>query len=304
MSSRPSRSSSIPIPRSTSASSARDIESLISIPFATSGGHQPTSPSTSRPLREPRRISVTDGSRATVSNTHGVSTSPIRSTARTTSIVSSIPGRGPSRTRFEPRVVRQSTSDAPSADAELPPHPSTSPSHIRRASMTSLRSSGPQKPVIPQHVVSRTTSTPFPRPGYLDHSSLRHLLHTEIPVQPIPSRRADPSASSRNQSYANAMSTSSDDDDSGTASPGPTNGVSQERSFKLPTRWSDQDRHPNLSVIQEGRDLTYQGKLFPITFEFIMLTETRTISQWRKGGCLSANVVSNTSGLWDLLLRD
>lgn len=29
--------------------------------------------------------------------------------------------------------------------------------------------------------------------------------------------------------------------------------------FRLPTRWSEQDRHTYLSVSNDGRDLTYDG---------------------------------------------
>jgi hypothetical protein len=250
MNTRPTRSSSIPIPRSSSASSARNIESLIAISFVPPGRNQPISPS-SRPIPGPRRVSTQDG-RAGVNPTHGTSTS--------TSTVSSVPGRSSSRTRFEPRVVRNSTTDA--ADAECPPSPSTSPSHTRRTSHANLRTTASLRPIIPQHIVSRTAPVSFPRPPYLDNSSLRHLLHTEIPIHPIPSRRADPTSSSRNQAYANALSTTSDHDDDSSTAPSPLSLELIETSFKLPTRWSDQDRLPSLSLSPEGRELTLNGWCF------------------------------------------
>ncbi len=250
MNTRPTRSSSIPIPRSSSTSSARNIESLIPISFVPPGRNQPVSPS-SRPIPGPRRVSTQDG-RAGVNSTHGSSTSP-----RSTSIVSSVPGRSTSRTRFEPRVVRSPTTDA--ADAECPPSPSTSPSHTRRTSHANLRTIASLRPIIPQHIVSRTAPVSFPRPLYLDSSSLRHLLHTEIPIHSIPSRRADPTSSSRNQVYANALSTTAVHGDDSSTAPSSLTLESIETSFKLPTRWSDQDRHPSLSLSPEGRELTLHG---------------------------------------------
>jgi hypothetical protein len=35
--------------------------------------------------------------------------------------------------------------------------------------------------------------------------------------------------------------------------------VSSSPVFRLPTRWSEQDRHTFLSVSSDGRELTYQG---------------------------------------------
>lgn len=246
MNTRPTRSSSIPIPRSSSASSARNIESLISISLALPGRVQH--------VRPPRRVSTQDGSAAAVSTSHGSSTS-----SRSASMVSSVPGRSTSRTRFEPRVVRNYTTDT--GDAECPPPSPTSTSHTR-TSRVNLRSTASLRPIIPQHIVSRTAPISFPRPPYLDNSSLRHLLHTEMPIQPIPSRRADPSLGSRNQAYANALSASSDHDSDNSVSPRPSTLVSHENPFKLPTRWSDQDKHPSLSLSLEGRELILHGWYF------------------------------------------
>ncbi|CAA7260010.1 unnamed protein product [Cyclocybe aegerita] len=127
--------------------------------------------------------------------------------------------------------------------------------------MASVR--GPPKPIVPQHVV-RTTPAAFPRPAYLDHSALRHLLQVEGPEPPIPSRRADASASTtsaRNQAYANALSVSSDNDDtrSASSSPVPTPLPRVDQPLKLPTRWSEQDRHTGLSVSSDGRELIFNG---------------------------------------------
>jgi len=270
MNSRPSRSSSIPIPRSPSSSTSRNIESLISIPFSSPTRHlHPTSQSPStRPVTEPRRVGVVDGSRPGVSS--NVSVSPIRPTARSVSLVSTLPVRPPSRTPFEPRVVRGSGIEvASAADPDCVAQPATI--HPRRTSISHTRISGTQRPIVPLHVVARTTPVAFPRPAYLDHSSLRHLLQTEPPSLPIPSRMVEvtPGTTTRHQNFPSTMSPSSDNDDDGLATPPPqarptprATLVSMDQPLKLPTRWSEQDRHQNLSVSPDGRDLTYHGWIF------------------------------------------
>lgn len=276
MNSRPSRSSSIPIPRSPSSStSSRNIESLISIPFSSPVRQQhPTSPSPStRAATEPRRVGVVDAARPTTTGTsNNVSASPIHPTARSVSLVSILPVRPPSRTPFEPRVVRGPGSElASAADPDCVAQPATSATHPRRTNIAHTRISGTQRPIVPLHVVARTTPVAFPRPTYLDYSSLRHLLQTEPPSLPIPSRvvEATASTSTRHQNIASTMSPPSDNDDDGLATPPPqprptpmTTFVSIDQPLKLPTRWSEQDRHQNLSVSPDGRDLTYHGWIF------------------------------------------
>lgn len=272
MNPRPSRSSSIPIPRSASASnSARSIEALIPIPFVPPPTRhiQAGSSYSARTSTEPRRVGSSEGVRGSSSFYGRISTSPTRSySVQSASLASSIPGRrSSSRSTYEPRVVRGTSSERVSAsDLNYGPQPSTSPSQARRSS---LRTSGSQKPIVPLHVVSRTTPVAFPRPTYLDHSSLRHLLQTEAPIFPIPTRKVEvPSNSSgRPHSYIN----SDDDDDSVVSSSPPaqnstvarsTGFIPQDKILKLPTRWSDQDRNTHLSVSPDGRDLSYQG-VFP-----------------------------------------
>lgn len=41
--------------------------------------------------------------------------------------------------------------------------------------------------------------------------------------------------------------------------------------LKLPTRWSEQDRHQNLSVSPDGRDLTYHGWIFSFSCNTLRL---------------------------------
>jgi hypothetical protein len=271
MNTRPSRSSSIPIPRSTSSSGAnRNIESLISIPHHGSP---------SRPQRHiaERLVHPSHAFRST-SGTNP-SASPTRN-PRSASI--SVPGRNSTQTFFEPRIIRGSGSDSqPSPDPECPilsqPQLSTSHPQTRRASVTNLRTSNKS---ITTQLIARPTSVTFSRPSYLEYSSLRHLLQAEVPVSPLSSRRTDPSVSARSQPYSAAMSPPSDIDDDGIATPPPHDirplSVSlplatQDTPFSLPTRWGD--HNPNLSLSLDGRELTCEGSyyiFFGINFGLIL----------------------------------
>lgn len=60
--------------------------------------------------------------------------------------------------------------------------------------------------------------------------------------------------------HPSALPASSDSDDDSTATPPRDTGLPpKEYSFKLPTCWSDQDRHNLLNVSLNGRELSYQG---------------------------------------------
>ena len=253
MNTRPSRSSSIPIPRSSSSSGAnRNIESLISIPHHGSP---------SRPQRHnAERLHPSHAFRSN-SGTNP-SASPTRN-PRSASI--SVPGRNSTQTFFEPRIIRGSGSDSQPSECPIPSQPQLSTSHpqTRRASVTNLRTSNKS---LTTPLIARPTSVTFSRPAYLEYSSLRHLLQAEVPISPLSSRRADPSVSARSQPYSAAMSPSSDIDDDGSASPPPHDLrplsaslplATQDTPFRLPTRWGD--HHPNLSLSSDGRELTYEG---------------------------------------------
>lgn len=259
MNSRPSRSSSIPIPRSASAS-ARDIESLISIPFV-SPGRQQTSPiSSTRQFPEPRRVTNPDGSRISTTSPN-VSVSPIRQAPRSVSLVSSVPGRASS---FEPRVVRGPGSENPQTDVECQPQLATSPSSSRRISSSNIRGMASQQPIVPQHI-PRTSPVTFPRPAYLEYSSFRHLLQTDSPpAAAMRKTEAHPSQSARVQNFMSSVSLHSDDEESVGTPPPQSRPASaplppQDQIFRLPTRWSEQDRHQSLSVSSDGRELSYHG---------------------------------------------
>ncbi|KAF9056421.1 hypothetical protein BJ165DRAFT_513128 [Panaeolus papilionaceus] len=253
MSSRPSRSSSIPIPRNAStSSSSRNIESVISIPFIPSSRHQPpTSPTniTGRSVPDVRRV-ASHATRSVSTTSNQLSTSPSTSTLRSTSRVST----------FEPRVVRGSPHDHPH-DAETSTT-SISPSQARRSSLTT-RSSGPPRPVVPQHIFAKTPVS-FARPSYLEFCAMRQLLQTDPLPGPIPSRKASSISNTRPQIYAPSYSPSDEDDGVQTppliprsvpaATPAPPR-----QKILLPSRWSELDRHPNLTLGHDGREVSYTG---------------------------------------------
>ncbi|RDB28553.1 Ran-binding protein 9 [Hypsizygus marmoreus] len=264
MTTRPSRSASIPIPRSTSSlSPSRNIESVISIPFAAPGRPRLSSaqafPHRSNAADDHRGLGVSYGTRGSTNT--AAAYSPTRPTARSMTLAAG-PGRGSVRapSTFEPRVVRASGEASRSTDTAC--LPSTSPSRTRRQSISGVRGTSAQRPIS-------TYNTPppppvsFARPAYLEHSAFRHMLQTESPPALPPSRKNEPTY--EHHGYPAAMSPPTDSDDESNVSPprelpsAPPSIVSHDQILKLPTRWSDQYRHALLSVSGDGRDLTYHG---------------------------------------------
>lgn len=148
---------------------------------------------------------------------------------------------------FEPRIVR--------ASPEGPCPPSTSVPAVR----TRRPSLGPPRPAVPP--------PSFPRPSYLDHSTLRHMLQTELPPALPSPRSADPQF----PHFSGPMSPSADSDDDSTASPPrdpapapPPSVPAPDHVLRLPTRWSDQMKHSSLSVSLDGRDLTFNGQFLSL----------------------------------------
>ena len=131
--------------------------------------------------------------------------------------------------------------------------------------------------------------TAFPRPAYLNHSALRDLLYTDAPsAQPgsshlehVVAGGPGPAASSRMSTpvpipypYLRRDTTPlgpDDDDDSvSSATPPPVRttpappapgALLSNPALRLPTRWSEQDRHNLLTVSGDGRELTFYGAL-------------------------------------------
>jgi len=186
---------------------------------------------------------------------------------------------------FEPRVIRPpGVSRGSCIDVTLSP----SATRTRRASTSTISTTVPPSqragsltfPQLSSHQsVSPLPSVPFQRPAYLEHSSLKHLLQTEFPPLLPPGRYGhdvgvlddDQNSQSVTHPYSRRRRTpliESDDEDPFTpprelpplvfAHPPTTNTLSP--ILRLPTRWSDQDRHLSLSVSADGRELTFVGK--------------------------------------------
>lgn len=198
---------------------------------------------------------------------------------------------------FEPRVIRPpGTSRSSCVDVTS----STSATRNRRTSTSNISTAIPlsqRSLILPQLSSHRSTSplpsVPFQRPAYLEHSSLKHLLQTEFPPLLPPGRYGhdvaipDDEQNSRNvvtHPYPRQRRTpliESDDEDPFTpprelpplvsTHPPSTNTLSPV--LRLPTRWSDQDRHQSLSVSPDGRELAFVGKSgFPPS----LITDNRT----------------------------
>ncbi|TFK81229.1 SPRY-domain-containing protein [Polyporus arcularius HHB13444] len=280
MSARQSRSASIPIPPT---SVARSLENVIPMSFSPN------------PAPRPRLSSV--GTSASLNLNRGIPPSISRSVSGSyASAIGAVPrGRtaGPVRTNaapapvFEPRIIRATTSPTPSHDVVCNPaqSPPTSPTRSRRLS-SGVRSQSALGPGFPPHRApapahsSHLTGHGFPRPAYLEYSSLHDMLHTEAGSSTLV-------AGTRSSAYSvpahDARATASpappvipypyfrreltpvlDSDDESTATPPPpavgaVTVISTNTVLMLPTRWSEQDRLPSLSVSGDGRELTFTG---------------------------------------------
>ncbi|KIK70347.1 hypothetical protein GYMLUDRAFT_253738 [Collybiopsis luxurians FD-317 M1] len=262
MSSRPSRSASIPIPRSSvSTSPARNIESVISIPFITTGGRPRLQSQGTRTTSDDHRgVGVAHGVRG--SSSSALSTSPVRPTARsfTQPIGSHFHTPSRSTTTFEPRIIRAESSRNIDPSC-LPSHSSaTSPVRTRRASTVATRTPSVQRNRSTSISQSRSAPITFPPPAYLDHSSFKHLLQTEGPASALLGSKADPDT----RSYSGAMSPATDSDDDSNASPPPSEPpvisvASPDQTMRLPTRWSHEYRHQSLNLSENGRELSFAG---------------------------------------------
>ncbi|KAK7468487.1 hypothetical protein VKT23_002993 [Stygiomarasmius scandens] len=136
----------------------------------------------------------------------------------------------------QPRIIHANV-DHPCLPAPVASPPTT---RTRRSSSTAPRA--PRPPVPPSSPVS------FPVPAYLNHSSLRHLLQTDVsPTLPITHRQY--------------LSSTDSDDDSNVSppprDPGPV--TSLDHPLQLPTRWDSETCHQHLSLSDNGRELTFQS---------------------------------------------
>ncbi|RPD59333.1 SPRY-domain-containing protein [Lentinus tigrinus ALCF2SS1-7] len=276
MSTRQSRSASIPIPPT---SVARSLENVIPMSFS--------------PNLAPRPRLASAGTAASLSLNRGIPPPISRSVSGSyASAIGAVPrGRtaGPAHTNatphFEPRIIRATTSPTPSHDGvcNAPPSPSTSPTRPRRLSsgvrsQSVLGSLPPHRAPGPANA-NHSTAYGFPRPAYLEYSSLHDMLHTEAG----PSTHVAGTRSAYTVAGHDARVTASpappiipypyfrreltpvvDSDEESIATPPPpavgaVTVLSTNTVLMLPTRWSEQDRLPSLSVSQDGKELTFTG---------------------------------------------
>lgn len=211
---------------------------------------------------------------------------------------------GPSRSPVFPRIIRannasgsppaQPTTTSSRADVACIPPLSNSPTRTRRPSAGPLNLHPPSlhrpgshshSTLTFPHLALHQSPPPFPRPTYLELSSLRHLLQTELPPNLPPSRYTQstiyPFVPLPQHTSVTPALIDDSDAESTTASPPPglppspppasatpkslsetVTLVGSSPVFRLPTRWSEQDRHPYLSVSPDGRELTYHGWYF------------------------------------------
>ncbi|KAG0699738.1 hypothetical protein DFH29DRAFT_808594 [Suillus ampliporus] len=192
------------------------------------------------------------------------SSPPTRSTGRsftqpTSSLLSST-GSTSAHIYYEPRVIRVDTAC-----------PTSSPSRARRSSVAGVRAPSAQRPAMAHTSTGPLpiNSAPFPRPAYLDHSALRHLLQTDTPSQ-LPSFpkldsgvRTDYGGGRRRAQRTPSPDSEEEDmtppGDLSSRQPQETNPSMSSALLHLPTRWSEEYRSTLLSVSADGRDLTYQG---------------------------------------------
>ncbi|KAF8530934.1 hypothetical protein JB92DRAFT_2854373 [Gautieria morchelliformis] len=227
---------------------------------------------------------------SSVSATHSEGTAGNGFTSsRSTLIMPASPSpRRSASNSFVPRVVRGnipgretpgSSSHAPSVPSGRPP---VSPSRNRRpsssaaASLTTMHRTASTPSPTNTIVPPPSTVVSFPRPSYLDNSALRYCLQSEsgsgVPpdLYRFDSMHAGAAAtSSRRSCGMSSPSHDMDSDEESNASAGdrgrsapPPRLASQKAGdtfMHLPTRWSDRDRCPNLSVSVDGRDLTFHG---------------------------------------------
>lgn len=301
MSNRQARSNSIPIPRGTSSTSpTRNIESVISLPISIPPRSQ------AFPLRSSIGTShIADRHRGPLSH-GGISSSAsssfrVRPTARSFTPSSAMHARSTPRTpiTFEPQVVRvdsrSSTVDTACLPSMTPPTSTTRARRISAAGSRTTHLHAAHAPAAPATPPSPTIS--FPRPAYLEHSALRHMLLTESPSSLPPYRRPTEGSGSNavlNISGSRSLSPPMDSDDESnsnatpprettpTFTPSVSSNINPEDPIpRLPARWCEQFRHPLLSVSADGRELAYHGQSSCISSYCTRTVQTQAISSFQ-----------------------
>jgi len=242
----------------------------VSTPSVTSGRSYPAvvRPRTSGALSLVHRAAA-DYRNLSVTGIRGSSslatTSPIRAT-RSGTHTSALSNRTSPRslTTFEPRVIRAETSQ--NSDSPCAPSSSTPPTRTQRSGGSDSKFSTVQSSSAGPRPSTPPPSNTFPRPSYLEHSSLRDFLQPEALSDALPSPPLRTVGEAQfNVTRRRASPSQLDSDDEGTFSPPREASLppyfSHYPILRLPTRWSDQTRHLLLSISSDGRELSYQGEL-------------------------------------------
>ena len=218
--------------------------------------------------------------RTTICGPNAEDISPRQGTPTITCITHTMFSRSIGSGTFEPRVIRPpGVSRGSCVDTSL--SPSATRTRTTPTSNISTLGQGGGSLTTAQHSSRQPAgplpSIPFQRPAYLEHSSLKHLLQTEFPPLLPPGRYGhdvgvlhdDQNSRNITHPYPRRRRTpliESDDEDPfapprqlSPLHPPSNNALSPV--LRLPTRWSDQDRHLSLSVSSDGRELTFVGKL-------------------------------------------
>jgi Ran-binding protein 9/10 len=279
-----------------------------------------TAPPTRPRLTSSTRLYVPSSPERPLSGRVAVSTSPVRSLSSggyaaalsrpSVSHLASTPV-------FEPRIIRATTS--PTGSGEPGCAPGTVPSQgtpsrprrpsVRRQSTTTAPAVLPSTPrATAPSTVSPAPSAPtaFQRPSYLEHSALRDLLYTDAPPPnpsgvladgavagtPMVPRMSTPVPVPypylRREATPGWGDTDSESNASAspppirmTPAPPPPGALLTNPALRLPTRWSEQDRHHLLTVSGDGRELTFYGVYVYLVSGLLILKNLRTILWWR-----------------------
>lgn len=292
VSSRITRTASVPIPvpgGGNSSSRAANLENIISIPFAATPlrprarmPHASPTASQSRIVRSFSGSYSSTMSRSPTTNINATAPPPVFEPriVRATDPTCVSPAAPSSVSASVPACMRRSSAArTPSQTVPGTPFPLRVAAHP-----ASLPAAPPSAPAQTQAQSPSQAHHAFPRPAYLDHSALRELLCTDAaPLiaspsasAPTPASSATPHPESRTGTPGTSYSllrrehtpTLDTDDESSPpppstrATPAPTATaglINLNPTLRLPTRWSEQDRHHALTVSNDGRDLTLYG---------------------------------------------
>lgn len=301
-----------------------------------------TTPQSARPrLVSTTRLHLPSSPERPLSGRTAVSSSPVRTlSGGYASALSRPPAALATTPAFEPRVIRATPSPTRGGEPGCAPVPtSTSPVATGRTHRPSVRTQSttvahvavpntPRSTTMPAPVPAPPAPAAFPRPAYLNHSALRDLLYTDASsVQPGSSHlehvlAGGPGPASSRMSTPvpipypylrhDTPGLDTDDDSMASASPPPARATPappapgallSNPALRLPTRWSEQDRHNLLTVSGDGRELTFYGAYCVSFLKTRRLLFDRPVMCRRPRLCGCSRQPSDPACMWHILLR-